>query len=162
MKGCALLLAAVIACGPPPRRDPGGGGDPGTGPDASQGTNGCADGTELVYVIDQFNQRISTFDPGSKTFTDLGSLSCGAMNGATPFSMSVDRQAVAWVLYTSGELFRVQLPTLQCMKTLWTSPNGMKVFGMGFATNTPGGAEETLYIGGGMSQLQSSYTLAKL
>lgn len=119
-------------------------------------------GAELVYTIDQFNYKISTFNPANKTFTDLGSLSCPGMTGATPFSMSVDRQAIAWVLYTSGELFKVVLPSLQCSKTAWSGGGGLKVFGMGFSTNAPMGSEETLFVGGGMTQMQSSYTLAKL
>lgn len=162
MKGYALL-ALLIACGPPPRDGTGGGDDDGMSmTDGGQNSNGCADGTELVYVIDQFNYRISTFDPASKQFTDLGSLSCGAMSGATPFSMSVDRQANAWVLYNSGELFKVVLPSLACTKTTWAGASGLKVFGMGFSTDAPMGSAETLFVGGGASQTQTSFTLAKL
>jgi hypothetical protein len=163
MKGSALLALAVIACGPPPRdRSGGGGDDDDTSTDSGQNSDGCADGTELVYVIDQFNNRLSTFNPANKTFTDLGSLSCPTMLGATPFSMSVDRQANAWVLYNSGELFRVALPGLTCTKTNWTAQAGLEVFGMGFSTDTPGGSAETLFVGGGQSQTQSSFTLARL
>lgn len=162
MKGYALL-ALLIACGPPPREGSGGGDDDDMGmTDGGQNSNGCADGTELVYVIDQFNYRISTFDPASKTFQDLGSLSCPATNGGTPFSMSVDRQANAWVLYNNGELFKVTLPSLSCTKTTWAGASGLKVFGMGFSTDTPMGDTETLYVGGGASQTQTSFTLAKL
>src|SRR5258708_2214676 len=104
MKGCALL-ALLIACGPG-QRGPGGDDDDNPMNDSGQNANECPMGAELVYVIDQFNSRISTFNPQNKTFADLGSLSCPAMSGATPFSMSVDRQAIAWVLYNNGELFR--------------------------------------------------------
>ena len=141
--GKRLSLAAIaclIACGPPARNDDGGGDDDGSGgADASVGDDGCADGTELIYTIDQFNNRLSQFDPATKTFHDLGSLSCPTMLGATPFSMSVDRNANAWVLYTSGELFKVAIGSgLQCTKLAWTSPNGLKVFGMGFSTDVAG------------------------
>jgi hypothetical protein len=161
MKGYALL-ALLIACGPPARNPNGGDDDDMSMIDSGTGSNGCADGTELVYVIDQFNNRISTFNPANKTFTDLGSLSCPTMGGATPFSMSVDRQANAWVLYNSGELFKVQLPGLQCTKTAWAGAGGLKVFGMGFSTDEPMGNTETLFVGGGASQTQTSFTLAKL
>lgn len=162
MKGCLLALA-LIACGPAPRdRGPGGGDDDGTLTDGGQNTDGCAMGTELVYVIDQFDNRISTFDPANKQFTDLGSLACPTMTGATPFSMGVDRSATAWVLYNSGELFKVALPGLQCAKTTWTAQAGLEVFGMGFSTDTPGGSSETLYVGGGQTQTQTSFTLARL
>ena len=158
------ICVLVAACGPPPRH---GGGDDGTdahvaGDGSGSGDNGCAMGTELIYVIDQFNKLLSQFDPTTKMFHDLGQLNCPTMAGATPFSMSVDRQANAYVLYNSGELFRVVLPGLQCTKTTWTMQSGLKVFGMGFSTDMPGGQTEHLFIGGGQSQTQSSFTLAKV
>jgi hypothetical protein len=158
----AVLACSSIACGPPARDH---GGDD-TGIDANvgggDGSDGCAMETKLVYTIDQFNNRLSQFDPSTRTFHDLGSLSCPTMAGATPFSMSVDRNGFAWVLYNSGELFNVSITTLTCGKTQWASPSNMKVFGMGFSTDTAGGTAETLFIGGGLSQTQASFTLAKV
>jgi hypothetical protein len=167
MKGQSALIAlligfACIACGPGARGDDVPGDDDGANPDGSHGANECPMGAELVYVIDQFNYRLSTFNPANKTFTDLGSLNCPASAGGTPFSMSVDRQAIAWVLYNNGELFRVVLPSLQCTKTTWAGGAGLRVFGMGFSTNEPMGDVDTLFVGGGTTQTQTSYTLAKL
>jgi hypothetical protein len=154
----------VFACGPAPR-DKGGGDDVGGGDSGptDDSKNGCADGTELVYTIDQFNYRLSRFDPQTKVFTDLGSLSCPSSMGGTPFSMSIARDGTAWVLYNSGELFRVPITNLAaCVKTAWAGANGLRVFGMGFSTDQAGGSAETLFIGGGTSQMQTSYTLAKM
>jgi hypothetical protein len=160
MRETTLALCALLAaCGPAPRHD--GSGDDDDTLDAYVGNNGCAMGTESIYTIDQFNYRLSRFDPATKAFMDLGPLSCPSSGGGTPFSMSVDRQANAWVLYNTGELFRVALAGLQCTKTTWSSPS-LKVFGMGFSTDEPGGQAETLFVGGGQNQTQSSYTLAKL
>jgi hypothetical protein len=172
MRITLLALGLVMACGPGPRGsddtgDDGGddGGDdteadaPGPQPDGVDGN--CPQGAELVYTLDQFNARISTFDPPTGTFQDLGSLACPA-GGATPFSMSVDRQANAWVLYNSGQLFQVQLPGLSCTPTGWTSQAGLTVFGMGFSTDTPGGTTETLFVGGGLTQTQTSFTFASI
>lgn len=159
---CALVaLVSTLGCGPPERNPGNGGGDDdGTDPDAAHADD-CANGTELIYTIDQFNQRLSQFDPTTKTFTDLGSLNCGS--AGTPFSMSVDRQAHAWVLYTNGDMFWVSITAgLTCTKVQWTSPSGLKVFGMGFSTDQPGGSSEALYIGGGATQVQSTYTLARV
>jgi len=156
----SIHVAILVGCAPA-ARPPGGGGDDDT-TDGNGGNSDCADGTESIYVIDQFGGTISRFDPQTTTFTDLGAPQCPTMPGATPFSMSVDRGAVAWVLYSSGELFRVALPGLACAATTWTSPNSLKVFGMGFSTDDPGGSAETLWIGGGLTQTQSSYTLAKV
>jgi hypothetical protein len=166
MRSSILALGLVVACGGPSPRGGDDSGDDGVDADGSDNGDGgggnCANGTELVYTIDQFSTRISTFDPATRTFQDLGSLACPASGGATPFSMSVDRQANAWVLYNSGQLFRVELPGLQCSPTTWASQAGLFVFGMGFATDVAGGSTEKLYVGGGPNQTQTSYTLATL
>ncbi len=154
---CVVLLTSA-ACGPE-RRDPGGVGVGGVDGPPSSGDD-CADGTELVYTIDQNNQQLSQFAPSTKLFHDLGTLGCAAMLGATPFSMSIDRSGMAWVLYTSGELFRVSIYGLACTRSTWASPNGLEVFGMGFSTDQPGGSAEKLYVGGGASQTASSFTVA--
>jgi hypothetical protein len=155
------LVVGIIGCAPDKRSPGGGGGPDGGGGDGSGGGNSdCADGTELVYVIDQLNNKLSQFDPSTKVFHDLGSLSCPTMFGATPFSMGVDRSGRAWVLYNSGELFQVTISGLACTRTSWASPNGLEVFGMGFSTDQAGGSEETLYIGGAATQTASSFTIA--
>lgn len=159
MRCFTWLVVFVIGCGPA-ARDGGDDDDTGDGGSGSASDN-CADGTELVYTIDQLDQRFSRFDPMTRTFTDLGQLSCPTQNGATPFSMSVARDGTAWVLYNSGELFTVPIGTLACTKTAWTPPSNLRVFGMGFSTDTAGGSTETLYIGGARDQQQSSYTLAR-
>jgi hypothetical protein len=160
----ACALVALIGCGPPDRNSGGGGDDDdGTDPDGANANEDCADGTELIYTIDQFNRRLSQFDPMTKTFFDLGSINCPVNGSATPFSMSVDRQANAWVLFTNGEMFWVSITNgLSCQKVQWTAPAGLTVFGMGFSTDQPGGSTEALYIGGGTTQMQSSYTLARV
>lgn len=155
-------LVTFAACAPDARQGGGGGGDdmPG-GIDAPAGSSECAMGTELIYTIDQNNKLLSQFTPATKTFHDLGALTCPAQAGAGPFSMSVDRGGTAWVLYTSGELFTVPITqTWNCTKSAWASPNGLKVFGMGFSTDMAGGSTEKLYIGGGASQTASSFTIA--
>ena len=105
-------------------------------------SNVCtADGVDLVYVVDEQNDFMS-FDPRKlpgNPFTTIGTLNCP--HGATsiqnppgavmPFSMSVDRDGVAWVLYTSGELFEVSLTTAACTK----ANNAMVVVGTLTATS---------------------------
>lgn len=164
MRGCIALALVLSACGPAPRANGGDDGDDDGGSDSGTNPNDdCADGTELIYTIDQFNYRLSRFDPQTKVFADLGSLSCPSTMGGTPFSMSVDRAGFAWVLYNSGELFKVSINNLAaCTKTTWATQAGLKVFGMGFSSDTAGSSSETLFVGGGMTQTQTSYTLAKL
>src|SRR5262245_52610451 len=106
MRTMAILwFALCFACGPASSRPPdakgGGDGNGGNG----DGNDGCSDSAKLVYVVD-VNHKLSTFHPPTKMFHDLGTLSCPSMFGATPFSMGIDRTPTAWVLYSSGELFK--------------------------------------------------------
>jgi hypothetical protein len=99
----------------------------------------------LVYVVTQENQVFS-FDPTSTAFTLLGPLSCPAASGATPFSMAVDRKGIAYVVFTDGELFRVDLASVACSPTSFVpDQQGFLSFGMGFTT-VGGGPGETLYV----------------
>ncbi|HEY4182631.1 MAG TPA: hypothetical protein VGM90_37630 [Kofleriaceae bacterium] len=129
-------------------------------------TNACtADGVDLVYVVDEANHFLS-FDPRKlpgDPFTLIGTLSCPAhppsilVNNPNviPFSMSVDRDGVAWVLYTSGELFKVSLTNAACTAAGNTvAAGGMSLFGMGFVTDAAGGMTEKLYLGGGNTNPQ--------
>jgi hypothetical protein len=146
-------------------------GDPietcGTGETCQNGecTRDCAaDGVDLVYVVDE-TYRLLSFDPlklgtSEDPFTLIGNLSCpaaaqpvpGWVGGVTPFSMSVDRNGVAWVLYTSGEIFHVSTANAQCTASSFV-PQQMggewALFGMGFVTDEADGDTERLYIGGG-------------
>ncbi len=150
MKWCVISLVFAVACGPGSRQ--GIGDDDGVDASNLGSNNGsnddCSAAAKLVYVVDESNE-LSQFDPSTKMFHDLGTLSCPAMAGAMPFSMGVDRSANAWVLYDSFELFSVDTTTLHCTKTAWSSPLGLQEFGMGFSTDTMGGSTDTLFIAGG-------------
>jgi hypothetical protein len=167
--GLALAIVLASACGPSDRMEPpgGGGGGGGGGSGSSTGNgDGCSDSAKLVYVVDQSN-TFSKFDPSTRTFTDLGTLSCptnGGIFGANPFSMGVDRNTIAWVLYDDGELFRVDITNnLACTATAWSSSSGLTQFGMGFSTDTAGGTTDTLFVAGGSTVGSSSPSmLAKL
>ncbi|HUS30780.1 MAG TPA: hypothetical protein VMZ53_19855 [Kofleriaceae bacterium] len=123
--------------------------------------NACtADGVDLVYVVDEMNDFMS-FDPRllpGDPFHKIGTLSCPhnntsiqtGNNVAMPFSMSVDRDGVAWVLYTTGELFKVSLQDASCTKANNTiGASSMFLFGMGFALDAPMVDTEKLFLAGG-------------
>ncbi|HWU86937.1 MAG TPA: hypothetical protein VN253_06665 [Kofleriaceae bacterium] len=169
-----IVLGLAAGCGPSDRGTGGGGGgtgdlpdsnpNPGGNPGGGNGnSDGCSDEAKLVYVVDD-DGRLSQFDPPTKTFHDLGSLSCPAPLSATPFSMGIDRDANAWVLYSNGELFRVETKNnLACTKAAWSpSTAGLKVFGMGFSTDVAGGTADTLFIAGGSGPTAPKSTLAQL
>jgi hypothetical protein len=140
----------------------GGGGTGGTG--GGGGSDGCSDAAKLIYVIDS-NGTFSSFKPDQtditkSVFTDIGQLNCAAGDGYDPFSMSVDRNANAWVEYVnqgnglgggiSNKLFKVSTANAMCSSTTFSSgQQGFNEFGMGFVSNSKGSTDETLFIGGG-------------
>lgn len=166
LRSSSLALSLLlVACGPGGREqgDDGPGGDGGNG----DGTTGedCSEDAKLVYVIDS-NNKLSQWLPQTKTFQDLGTVNCPAegdiLGPATPFSMAIDRDVNAWVLYSSGELFKVNTTTLACEPTTWNTQLGLQQFGMGFSTEQAGGTSDTLFIAGGSGPSVPSSTLARL
>ena len=116
----------------------------------------CPPAARPVYAVeadvdDPTNQgTLLRFDAEALTFTEIGQLACPAVEDSTPFSMSVDREANAWVLYNSGELFKVSTADASCEASGFNpGQSGYSVFGMGFVLNQPDSPEETLYVAGG-------------
>jgi hypothetical protein len=80
----------------------------------------CPTITKLIYVIDR-DKMLRTFDPrnDAHVFADVTKLDCPAnkalsgwvRDDPTPFAMTIDRKGRAWVQYTSGEVFTVDLET---------------------------------------------------
>jgi len=140
--------------------------------------NDCASGADLIYVVDD-SYNLWSFDPRKlppdQPFARVGSgpLSCSAgnslpgwdplMQAATPFSMSVDRDARAWVLYTSGEIFWVSTQDASCSASGFSvGQGGYELFGMGFVSDSPGSEEETLFIAGGAADLTGAGRLGSI
>ncbi|HEY4121492.1 MAG TPA: hypothetical protein VGM56_26685 [Byssovorax sp.] len=124
-----------------------------TGPDTD-----CAEETKLVYVVSQ-ERGFYSFDPSTLTFTQVGVLHCPDP-GAQPFSMAVDRNGVAWVLYSDSEIFAVDIKTAACTATSFHSQGPFSSFGMGFTTNGATSTQETLYLanytGAGLGKLDTT------
>jgi hypothetical protein len=121
-------------------------------------TSTCSAGTGLIYVVDDANKFLSFNPEQNNALTEIGTLSCPAGTSwpdwasptATPFSMSVDRTGKAWVLFTSGEIFSVDIKTAACSKTSFAKgQSGYELFGMGFVSDAKGSSQEKLYIHGG-------------
>ncbi len=134
--------------------------------------NSCtADGVDLVYVVDE-DMHFMSFDPRllpGDPFKLIGTLNCPVTGGSiqnppgpvTPFSMSVDRDGVAWVEYSSGEIFNVSLQTAACTASGYVKQAaGMNLFGMGFVTDGPNTQTEKLYIAGGGQAAEPNGRLA--
>jgi hypothetical protein len=121
----------------------------------------CIEASRWVYTVDTAG-RFSRFDPSTLTFTDIGTLHCpGEIN--TPNSMAVDQNAVAWVSYTDGNLFKVDTSTAKCEATGFVSDqHNLLEFGMGFVFD-PSTGEDTLYVAGTSSTAQTTQsTLATI
>jgi hypothetical protein len=140
---------------------------PATGDDAAAETGFLGDGSTvsncdpaaaLVYVATEEKQLYS-FDPQHNVFTLLALIDCA--NGSYVNSMAVDRNAVAWINYGDGSLWKVDINKPSCVATGFV-PNqgGVGLFGMGFSAKVPGGNAETLFIddlmGGGLGFINLS------
>jgi len=109
----------------------------------------CADdGVQLIYVVDTADQLLS-FDPRKlpqDPFQRIGRLDCPGRRGA-PYSMSVDRHGVAWIIYSGGELFKVSITDARCERVPYDpGASGFRRFGMGFVTDGPGATTEKLFV----------------
>ena len=118
--------------------------------------NTCGTNADLIYIVDD-GYNLLSFNPrdGKNEIKKIGQLSCPAGRAfeggtATPFSMSVDREANAWVLYNSGEIFWVSTKDATCKASgFMPSQKGFQTFGMGFVSDAVGSQNETLHITGG-------------
>ena len=131
--------------------------------------NSCGVDADLIYVVDQ-QYRMLSFNPrdGKNEIKLIGSLSCPAGTAwsggtATPFSMSVDRDATAWVLYNSGEIFWVSTKDTTCKTSGFARGQmGFQTFGMGFVSDSLGSNSETLFISGGSADTPGKGNLGSI
>jgi hypothetical protein len=132
-------------------------GDGASGDDGGSG-NCAAGASKYIYVVTDQNE-LYTFDPtlapAASAFKDLGPLHCPGEPTPPPDnggvnSMAVDRQAVAWVNFNDGKIFKVDTTQagLPCSPTSFTGGSGgfTPQLGMGFATVSSTNKTETLYV----------------
>lgn len=111
----------------------------------------CPPASQKVYLLTKQYQLLA-YAPATKAVEVIGALDCPAEYATWPFSMAVDRQGLAWVMYSSGELFAVSTANAACQATPWQVPSAdWMECGMGFAADgpkgSPAGASESLYLG---------------
>jgi hypothetical protein len=135
-----------------------GNGNGSTGSFTTSGATGAGGGTvddcvanaKLIYVV-SVDQELYSFNPdtpGLAAYSLVGQLACPSTFGASPQSMSVDRNGTAWVFYDSGELFQVSTLDASCQATSYVHPvqNGFNQLGMGFTAVSEGSSEDQLYV----------------
>lgn len=118
-----------------------------TGTGTGTGTgDGCSEAAKLIYIIGSGNNLYS-FHPPTLEVKPIGLISCPGANGATPFSMAVDRKGIAWILFSDGRIFNVDTTTAACNATSFQpGQQGLSLFGMGYVSDSPGSEAETLFI----------------
>jgi hypothetical protein len=107
----------------------------------------CLDRGRFIYLLDIGHQLVR-LEPESLDLTPIGSLECDPSE--TPISMSIDREGVAWVLYSDGRIHHVSTRDASCSPADFeANQENFEVFGMGFVSLTEGSDAETLYVAGG-------------
>lgn len=137
--------------------------DPGSG-DAGVASN-CSDAAKLVYLVSEENVLVS-FDPskpGRSAYQSIGTLDCAS--SSAPQTMGVDRSGTAWVFFSDGHLFKVNVTNARCTSTSYTYPGASSGFMLGSGFTALGGnvANEGLFLlrdGEGLQQFNTS-TLTK-
>ena len=126
-----------------------------TSPDSTgdTGTDSCPERAKIVYVVTSTKQLLS-FVPDKLKFELVGTLACPGTGSGQPFSMAVDRQANAWVLYSTAVgsgagVFKVSTLNASCQPTSYQNASlGFDLFGMGFSADQPAVPDEHLWIAG--------------
>ena len=117
----------------------GGGGAGGSGSECSPAEGG-------IFVISKTND-LHRFDPTSAKLKLVGPLMCQVSAGVIPVSIAVDRQELAWVLYSDRRLYKVSTASAACEKTAFVpSQHGFSTFSLAFVANAPDFSSETLTI----------------
>jgi hypothetical protein len=108
---------------------------------------GCEDaGATQIYLMTG-EYILYSFYPPTLALTPIGMISCPDPMGTKPFSMAVDREGTAFVVYQDGNLFQVSTATAACIGTPYSpDQDGISTFGMGYVGNLAVDAGETLYV----------------
>lgn len=153
-----MIVAAACASGADDDDD--GAGSPTPTPTPSV----CAtDRSTRIHALEASGQLLS-FDPTlvgtADPFAVVGTPDCAPAaalppfpDPAAPYALAVDESDVAWILYTSGEIFRVSTEDATCAATIFqpeqtAGGTTWSLFGMAFVADSAGGGER-LFVAGG-------------
>ena len=111
----------------------------------------CSEPTQYVYVVSS-DSELFRFWPPTGVFTRVGVLAC---NGQTiqPFSMAIDRHAIAWVETYDSKVYRFDLSNGNCTDSGYAEPAGeakFPLFGMAFVATPTTPELETLFVRGAL------------
>lgn len=106
----------------------------------------CPEEAKLVYLFTDKGELYS-FHPPSKGLRRIGALACPA-GTAQANSMAVAQDGTAYVNYSDGKLFKVNVRNATCQPTAFVPIAGQLRLGMGFVPNGPTSPTEMLYLVG--------------
>lgn len=118
----------------------------------------CTASSRWIYTIDD-QGTLAEFNPTTRQFTNIGVLRCP--DAGSPFSMAVDQNAIAWVEYTTGQIYRVDTRTAACSATSFKVNPSLSNFGMGFVFD-PISGKDSLYVAGGTYYGETPSTLGTI
>jgi len=126
-------------------------------------TGNCDERAKKMYVVSK-EKVLLRVEIEKKQLIPIGTLNCPGAGSGTPFSMSIDRQANAWILYQSlfgsgGGIYKASTLDASCQATAY-QPNqlGFELFGMGFSADDAFSQNETLWITGDLAtQFSTNY-----
>ncbi len=126
----------------------------------------CGDVGDSIFVVSS-ETVLLRFKPATLAFETIGALKCPSSFGDTPYSMAVNRNGTAYVLYQSGNIFKVDTKTAACTSSGYKpDQKGWNLFGMGYVTNGTSGPDETLFVmdGGdqGLGQIDTKGVLSPI
>jgi hypothetical protein len=112
-----------------------------------------------VYLVSE-ERKLLAYHPDDGAIDERGMLACPAAFG-TPSSMAVGRDGLARVLYTSGELFEVDLGDASCRRLPYDAAAApyFRRFGMGYGKDENG--REALFVAE-ISRVAPSRGLARI
>jgi hypothetical protein len=131
-------------------------------PIPDSGMTDCSDSAKLVYLLDDVDKSLWSFAPNQKDITKsvltrLGTLTCST--AFKPNAMAVDRSGTAWIEYvpqddtdfSSDQIFKVDVTTMSCTGTSYTTGSFGTHYGMAFVSDAPMSTAETLFVALGNS-----------
>lgn len=111
----------------------------------------CTEAGQFIYTVDG-DGRFARFDPTTLSYVDIAELRCPT--SSTPFSMNLDQEGLAWIIFADGNMFRVDSTTGRCSATPTYRPgqSGFSTYGMGSVFDSQTGVD-TLFLASPASAL---------
>ena len=94
---------------------------------------GCAPGTDVIYVLSD-SAELWSFDPVDLEFELVGAFACNGLTST--FSMGVDRNAIAWVMFQTADIYTIDVNNpAACVDPGYTPGQlGFDLYGMAFVS----------------------------